>query len=115
MTHPAGQFKELTWIDLMVWTDKKTVAAGRKCYQRNQVHKVTVTGTRGLLAWVKSEELFATRVEYNDGDLSSECTCNPIEENCFHSIAVIIEYIVQLKKNYEFPVAKSNDPRFFLL
>jgi uncharacterized Zn finger protein len=109
------QFRELTWADLTFWAGEKTVSAGRECFQQKQVRQLSLTKTGGILAWVEAEELFATRVEYDDGELYSECTCQPIENTCIHSIAVIIELIVHLKKKIDIPHAKPNDRRFFLL
>ncbi len=109
------RFRELTWVDLMLWAGKKIVADGWECYQRKQVRHLSLTKTGGILAWVEAEELFATRVEYDDGELYSDCTCQPIENTCIHSIAVIIEFIVHLKKKIDIPQAESNDRRFFLL
>jgi uncharacterized Zn finger protein len=109
------QFKELTWVELTLWAGKKIVSEGRECYQRNEVRQLSLIKNGGILAWVEAEELFATRVEYDQGEFYSECTCNPIEHTCMHSIAVIIEFIVHLKKKIELPLAKPNDERFFLL
>ena len=108
-------FRELTWVDLMLWTDKKTVADGRAFFQKKKVRQLAMTVTGGILAWVDAEEPFATRVEYNEGDLIAECTCQPVENACIHAIAVIIEYISHLKKQVDVPVAPSNDERFHLL
>jgi len=115
MTAAFNQFRELTWVDLTLWAGKKIVSDGRECYQRKEVRQLSLTKTGGILAWVESEELFATLVEFVDGEFYSECTCNPIENTCMHSIAVIIEFIVHLKKKTDIPHAESNDRRFFLL
>ncbi len=115
MTHSYHRFRELTWLDLTFWAGKEIVADGRDCFLRKEVTQVSVTESNGILAWVASEELFATLVEYEHGELYSECTCQPIENTCVHAIAVIIELIVHLKKNISIPRAKSNDRRFYLL
>ncbi len=115
MTSSFNQFRELTWVDLTLWAGKKIVSDGKECYQRKEVREISLTKTGGILAWVDAEELFATLVEYDDGELYSECTCHPVENTCMHSIAVIIEFIVHLKKKLEIPEAKSNDRRFYLL
>lgn len=115
MTSSYHRFRELTWGDLTLWAGKKTVSGGRECFQKNEVTQLAMTKKGGILAWVEAEELFATLVEYEDGELYSECTCNPIENTCIHAIAVIIEYIVHLKKKIAIPVANANDRRFFLL
>jgi len=115
MTAAFNQFRELTWVDLTLWAGKKIVSDGQECFQRKEVRQLSLTKTGGILAWVEAEELFATLVEYDEGELYSECTCNPIENTCIHAIAVIIELIVHLKKKIDIPYAKSNDRRFFLL
>lgn len=115
MTPSDNPFRELTWVDLMLWTDQQTVADGRAFFRKKKVRQLAMTGTGGILAWVDGEELFATRVEYNDGDLAAECTCNPVEAICLHAVAVIIEYISHLKKQVDVPAASPHDVRFFLL
>ncbi len=115
MTPSDDPFRELTWIDLTFWTDKQTVAEGRAFFQKKKIRQLAMTRTGGILAWVDAEELFATRVEYSDGDLIAECTCQPVEAICLHAIAVVIEYIAHLKKQIAVPAALPNDARFFLL
>jgi uncharacterized Zn finger protein len=115
MMPSINPFKELTWVDLMLWTDKKTVTEGRVFFQKKKVRQLALTPTGGILAWVDAEELFATQVEYSEGDLIAECTCQPVEAICMHAIAVIIEYIAHLKKQATVPMALPNDVRFFLL
>jgi len=115
MTAVFNQFRELTWVELSFWAGEKIVSEGRKFYQRKEIRQLSLTKSGGILAWVEAEELFATRVEYEEGEFFSECTCNPIEHTCMHSIAVIIEFIVHLKKKIDIPHAESNDCRFFLL
>ncbi|PIP38613.1 MAG: hypothetical protein COX19_11740 [Desulfobacterales bacterium CG23_combo_of_CG06-09_8_20_14_all_51_8] len=108
-------FRELTWADLNLWAGKNIVSQGRDCYLRKEVRELAMTPSGSILAWVEAEELFATQVEYADGELYSECTCQPVENTCIHAIAVIIEFIVHLKKKIDVPMAPSNDRRFFLL
>ena len=115
MTSSYHRFRELTWVDLTLWAGKRIVSDGRECFLRKEVTQICLTESGGILAWVEAEEPFATRVEYDEGELYSECTCNPIENTCAHAIAVIIEFIVHLKKNIHIPYAQSNDRRFFLL
>lgn len=111
----ADGFRELTWAELTLWAGKHIVAEGRECYLRKQVRELAVTPSGSLLAWVEAEEPFATLVEYTDGELYSECTCQPTTNTCIHAVAVIIEFIVHLKKKTVVPVAAPNDRRFFLL
>jgi uncharacterized Zn finger protein len=111
----AEFFKDLTWGDLIVWAGKEIVAVGRKIQSENRVKQLSMTQTEGLLAWVEVEDVYATRVEYDGAEFSSECSCNPVEHTCDHSIAVIIDYIICLKRKIVIPRAKPNDRRFFLL
>lgn len=108
-------FKELTWADLALWTDKQAIADGRAFFQKKKIRELSMTATGGILAWVDAEEPFATHVEYSDGDLTAECTCQPVEPVCLHAVAVIIEYISHLKKQIAVPAALPNDARFYLL
>ena len=112
---PTDFFRELTWGDLIVWAGKEAVALGRKIQLENRVQKLSVMQNGGLLAWVEEEDLYVTKVESDGADVISECTCNQIEDPCVHAIAVIIEYIVCLKRNIDVPYTKLNDRRLFLL
>jgi uncharacterized Zn finger protein len=108
-------FRELTWGDLVVWAGKDIVTVGRNFQLEGRVKKISTTDTGGLLAWVDEEDLYVTRVESDSAEIISECTCNQNENPCAHAIALIIEFIVCLKRNMNIPTAKSNDRRFFLL
>jgi len=108
-------FKKLTWDDLIARAGKKVVFDGRKFQQRGHVKELSLIKNEGLLAWVKSEEIFASKVIYDGVEITSECTCNQLDQLCAHAIAVIIEYILCLKKNVSVPYTKSNDQRLFLL
>ena len=108
-------FRELTWGDLFVWAGKDIVTIGRKFQVEGRVKKLSTTNTGGLLAWVDEEDLYVTRIESDSAEMISECTCSQNENPCTHAIAVIIEYIVCIKRNMNVPAAKSNDRRFFLL
>jgi uncharacterized Zn finger protein len=111
----AEFFKELTWGDLIAWADKDTVTSGQKIQLEGRVKELSITRTEGLLAWVEDEDLYATRVEYDGSEFFSECSCNPIKNTCDHSIAVIIDFIVCLKRKITIPEARKTDRRFFLL
>jgi uncharacterized Zn finger protein len=108
-------FRELTWGDLIAWAGKDIVASGRKIQLENRVKQLSMTQTAGLLAWVEVDDLYATRVEFDGAEFFSECTCSPVGNTCDHSIAVIVDYIICLKRKITIPAAKSNDRRFFLL
>lgn len=111
----ADLFRKLTWGDLIAWAGKDTVPIGREIQAEGRVKKLSTTSTGGLLAWVVEEDLYVTRIECDNSEMISECTCNQNENPCAHAIAIIIEYIVCLKRNLKVPSAQSNDRRFFLL
>jgi uncharacterized Zn finger protein len=109
------KFTELTWDDLEEWAGSKIVARG-KDYQRNgHVSGLARIKDNGLIAWVRGSEEYATKVIMDsDGLPESECTC-PFQFDCKHGVAVVLEYIEQVKKKTLIPVADKNDERFSLL
>ena len=116
MNSLADICRELTWGQLTAWSNKSAVLDGRKLQQKGAVQGLVKTAKgKGLLAWVTVEEPFAVLIELDEGDLFSQCSCNPVINPCEHAVAVIIEFIVHLKRNYPIPSAKSNDPRLYLI
>ena len=108
--------RELTWGQLTAWSNKSAVLEGRKLQQKAAVKGLAkIANSNGLLAWVTVEEPFAVLIEWDEGDLLAQCSCNPIINPCEHAVAVIIEFIVHLKRNNPIPAAKPNDPRFYLI
>jgi len=108
--------RELTWGQLTAWSNKSAVLNGRKLQQKGAVSELSKTSRgSGLLAWVTEEESFAVLVELEEGDLLAQCGCNPIISPCAHAVAVIIDYIVHLKRGQTIPAAQRNDPRFYLI
>ncbi len=106
-------FRNLTWGDLTLWVGKPAVAQGRTQQKAGAVRQLNKTETGALIAWVHDEEDFATLVEIEQGDLFGQCTCQA--DGCEHMVAVLIEYIANLRRNIVLPVTGSKDPRFFLL
>ena len=116
MNSLADICRELTWGQLTAWSNKSAVLDGRKLQQKGAVQGLVKTAKgKGLLAWVTVEEPFAVLIELDEGDLFSQCSCNPVINPCEHAVAVIIEFIVHLKRNNPIPSAKSNDPRLYLI
>ena len=116
MNSIADVCRELTWGQLTAWSNKAAVMNGRKLQQQGAVSGLSKTSRgEGLLAWVNAEEPFAVLIEFDAGDLFAQCGCNPIITPCEHAVAVIIDYIVHLKRNQAVPVAKKNDPRLYLV
>ncbi len=108
-------FTSLTWGDLIGWAGKQNVITGRRQQQAGSVRDLSVTENAGILAWVSGEEMYATYVEISGNDLSCRCSCNQIDQPCPHGIAVIIEYIANLKKKRQVRQVPENDQRFYLL
>lgn len=107
-------FRELTWGELTAWVGKSAVAAGRQLQQKGAVRQLAKTPRGGLLAWIQAEEVFATHVGFENGELFCRCACHG-ETACEHGIAIILEYVAYLKKNMSIPAAAANDQRFYLL
>lgn len=59
-------------------------------------------------------ERYATRVETEEEELTSTCTC-PVGETCKHAVAVVLEYLERLKQKSEVPTVTEQDRRFALL
>ncbi|MBS3757980.1 MAG: SWIM zinc finger family protein [Desulfobacterales bacterium] len=116
MNSLADVCRELTWGQLVAWSNKSAVLEGRKLQQKGAVKKLMrASKGEGLLAWVEVEEPFAVLVEMEYGEFFAKCSCNPIIYPCEHAVAVIIQYIVYLKRNSPVPEAKPNDPRLYLV
>jgi len=116
MNSLADVCKEMTWGQLVAWSNKSAVQNGRRLQQKGAVTGLSkVSRGEGLLAWVTEEEPFAVLIEYEVGELFAQCGCNPIITPCEHAVAVIIDFIVHLKQGQTFPVAKGNDPRLYLI
>ncbi len=108
--------REITWGQLAGLSSRKAVNEGRRIQQKGAVSGLRETGGgRGVLAWVDAEELFAVLIEIEEGELVCSCTCNPLVDICEHSVAVIIEYIVHLKRGAGIAAAEKNDPRLHLI
>lgn len=106
-------FEGLTWNDLTAWAGNKIVTRGKN-YQRNgYVKDLARTQDRGLVAWVDGTERYATQVFFEDDELESICSC-PYWDTCKHAVAVVVEYLENLKKKVEIPKATKKDLRLRL-
>ncbi len=117
---PKSEFvdmcRELTWGQLTAWAGRSVVDKGRKIQHKGAVHSLSMTCEGlGLLAWVDVEEPFAVLIELEGNELLAQCMCNSMFTPCEHAVAVIIEYIVYLKRGVPIPEAAANDPRFHLI
>ncbi|MFP4194498.1 MAG: SWIM zinc finger family protein [Desulfobacterales bacterium] len=110
----ADLFRELTWGDLTVWVGREAVTRGTGLQKQGAVENLVKTSDGGLMAWVSAEEIFASHVGFEQGELFCRCACQG-GTACEHAIAVILEYIAFLKKNRHVPIAAANDQRFYLV
>jgi len=112
---PLDRFADLTWKDIETWAGGATVTRGKKYQRQGRVADLAVTDDGGLLAWVKGSELYATRVVVAENGLpDSICTC-PVERDCKHGVAVMLEYLRQVENNCRVIKAKLDDERLILL
>jgi len=67
-----------------------------------------------LLAWVDGTHRYATQVKIDEEGLpTSICTC-PYGYDCKHGVAVVLEYLEQIRKDQRIPKAAKNDERLLL-
>jgi len=110
----TDSFVNLSWDDLREWAGSKIVSRGRSYQRQNLVSKLALLDNGGLLAWVDGTHRYATQVTIGDDGLpESICTC-PYGCDCKHGVAVILEYLEQIKKNKRVPEAAKNDERLSL-
>ena len=107
-------FASLTWEDVQAWAGGKILSRGQSYQRGGQVRDLAETETGGLVAWVHGTERYATLVEMEEGHLISSCTC-PYWATCKHAVAVVLEYLEQLKQKKAVPLAKADDPRLTML
>jgi uncharacterized Zn finger protein len=108
------RFRELTWDNLREWAGSTIVTRGRS-YQRNgHVQGLARTPNGGLVAWVHGTQRYATRVDFEEGELTSTCSC-PYGATCKHAVAVVLEYLDHLKRDIEIPEMTEPDGRLELM
>jgi uncharacterized Zn finger protein len=107
-------FERLDWDDLEQWAGSKILSRGQGYQRSRRVKELVQTQTGALVAWVYGGQKYATEVDFEDGELISVCTC-PYGDNCKHAVAVVLEYLDQLKKNREVPHIIEQDQRIELL
>ena len=107
-------FVDLSWDDLREWAGSKIVSRGQSYQRQKLVSKLAVLNNGGLLAWVDGTHRYATQVTIDgDGLPESICTC-PYGCDCKHGVAVVLEYLEQIKKNNVVPKAAKDDERLSL-
>ena len=110
----SDPFKELTWRDIEDWAGSKIVSRGKTYHKSRKVQDLARTPSGGIVAWVRGTQRYVTLVEFEGGDLLSNCTC-PYGATCKHAVAAVLEYLECLKKNISVPTVSTNDRRFELL
>ena len=106
--------ERLDWDDLEQWAGSKILSRGQGYQRSHRVKELAQTQTGALVAWVYGGQRYATEVDFEDGELISVCTC-PYGDNCKHAVAVVLEYLDQLKKDREVPQIMEQDQRLALL
>lgn len=107
-------FVNLSWDALREWAGSKIVSRGQSYQRQKLVSKLAVLNNGGLLAWVDGTHRYATQVTIDeDGLPESTCTC-PYGCDCKHGVAVVLEYLEQIKKNKRVPKAAKEDERLSL-
>jgi uncharacterized Zn finger protein len=110
-TAKTDLFKALTWDDLNNWAGTTIVERGKNYQHSRYVNNLAFSPNGELLAWVDGRERYTTLVDIEDGPhLQAQCTC-PYWSNCKHAVAVVLEYLEQVRSHKEIPVASEQDPR----
>ena len=107
-------FVALTWDDLQEWAGSVIVSRGQRYQRSGQVHDLARTSRGGLVAWVVGSDRYATRVQPKNGELVATCTC-PYGGICKHAVAVVLEYLEQVKRKSTISTVSEQDQRLQLL
>ncbi len=94
-----SQLKSVTLNDLERWAGRTIVARGKGYQSNGNVSDLIYDPSReSLVAQVSGERDYTTQVSLSqEGDLSSHCTC-PYDDTCKHVVAVVLEYLEQIKQ-----------------
>ncbi len=114
MNHTTAKtdlFKALTGDELNHWAGAAIVKRGKSYQRGGQVKNLAFSPSGELLAWVDGSERYATLVDIEAGPrLQAKCTC-PYWSNCKHAVAIVLEYLEQVKSRKKIPVVSEQDPR----
>jgi len=113
-TSKKDLFEKLSWHDLEQWAGSRVLSRGQGYYRDRRVQGLAQTQSGGIVAWVQGGRRYATEVDFEDEELISVCTC-PYGNNCKHAVAVVLEYLDQLKEDREVPQLTGRDERLALL
>lgn len=106
--------KGLTWDNLQEWAGEAIVRRGERYQQSGQIHDLARTSRGGLVAWVQGRRRYATTIENGGKALIAACTC-PYGDICKHAVAVVLDYLKQVKQNRAIPTVIKQDHRLRLL
>ena len=101
-------FQALKWSDLQAWAGEKATAKGMKYQNEERVKEIKRTPEGGLIARVQGTKTYFTEVSLENGELSSTCTC-PVEHDCKHGVAALLEYLELIETGEEVPVVAEGD------
>ena len=104
----ADPFKELRWSDIQDWAGGKATAKGIKYQEEERVKEIKRTPEGSLVAWVIGTIDYFTEISLENGKLTSICTC-PVEHDCKHGVAAVLEYLERIEQGEEIPVASEED------
>jgi uncharacterized Zn finger protein len=108
-------FHHLSWENIVEWAGNRIAARGLSYQRQNRVHKLALLKNGGLLAWVDGTNQYITHVILDENGLpQSECTC-PYGIDCKHGVAVVLEYLEQIKQNRPIPKVDKKDKRLSIL
>jgi uncharacterized Zn finger protein len=107
-------FEGLSWNDLTSWAGSKIVSRGKSYQRSGYVKELACAPDGSLIAWVEGTERYATQVFFEDDELESICSC-PYWDTCKHAVAVVVEYLENLKKKVKIPKTTKKDRRLKLL
>ncbi|MDD3248529.1 MAG: SWIM zinc finger domain-containing protein [Methanosarcina sp.] len=105
----SDPFQALKWSDLQAWAGEKATAKGMKYQDEERVKEIKQTPEGSLIARVQGTKIYFTEVSLENGELSSTCTC-PVEHDCKHGVAAVLEYLELAEQGEEVPIASEGDP-----
>ncbi|HII02169.1 TPA: hypothetical protein HA351_11160 [Methanosarcinaceae archaeon] len=101
-------FRELRWGDLQTWAGEKATSEGMKYQDEERVKEIKRSSEGSLIARVLGTVEYFTEVSLEKGKLNSTCTC-PIEHDCKHGVAAVLEYLELVEMGEEVPVVPEGD------
>ncbi len=104
----ADPFRALKWNDLQTWAGEKAVSKGMKYQDEERIKEIKQTPEGSLIARVQGSKIYFTKISLENGKLSSTCTC-PVEHDCKHGVAAVLEYLELAEQGEEVPVANEGD------